>query len=874
MAATRTHLVSDHNSKTGPEQPHNEHFRKVQELFDKALDVPANERATFLAAHSDEPAVRREAAELLQADETPMWTASDATPTWFGEATLPAGTTIATFTIVAPIGEGGMGSVYQATQDRPQRTVALKTLRAGYDTPKARRRFEYESEILGRLQHPGIAQIYEAGTHAMHGRKVPFLAMELLPDACDLDTHIEQGKASHTESLRLFADVCDAVQHAHQYGIVHRDLKPSNLLVDSSGRVKVIDFGIALAMDPDAVRRTLRTETGVLLGTIAYMSPEQLAVDPIGSHTAPPDARTDVYSLGTVLFQLLTGRLPHDVDTLPIPTAMTVITQQDVPRIASYGLRNGDTPARELDWIVQKATEHDVAQRYQTVAELGADVRRFLSDRPLEVGPPSTTYRMRKFVHRHRAAVAGAALALLALLGGTIATAIGWHRAVAAEQATAQKRAELEQVTLGFWQTTQLTERISQIKSGGISQEVLTDLDRIAAQLDGQAIERPSIEAALRVKLAKTFAELGVQAAADEQYARTLALLDKDPRSMPEVRMQALTELGTRQVTAGKLDAGIARLEQAIALAEKHGSLLADPAARPRSRIAYAHHQQGRFADARDTYDDVLKELENQAVPYPTLRFQALRGRGTARRALGDRDGALADIRTALQHAEQTLGTRDSRTLSARVDLAVILLADRERAPEAEALLRDVAEARSATLGPAHGQTIAAVLNLAFALHRQKKFADSEELCLRYLAAAQEAERTTTVPLMKLRFNLGVAQMERTPKRVAAAEATFRSLVADAKKQLPNDHWMRMAFHARVGMCRLEAAEDIGTRPPQRPTLLAEARDQLELALRGLETKLGTKNRQTTEAASALHTAYEKLGQQAAADALRERFPK
>ena len=824
----------------------------MQLIFDGAIDLPDGERPTYLAKQcGEDQALLKDVCDLLDADAKPTWTASGATPSWLHSHTIPPGTNVGAFTIVKLIGEGGMGCVYEATQDRPQRTVALKTLRAGSDSPKVRRRFEYESEMLGRLQHPGIAQIYEAGTYRTGDREVPFLAMELLASARDLDHFVEQEQLTPAQLLSLFADVCDAVQHAHQHGIVHRDLKPSNLLVDEGGRVKVIDFGIALAMDTDAMSRTLRTETGVLLGTIAYMSPEQLDPD-----SGSPDARTDVFSLGILMFQLLTGRLPHDLGSLPVPTAMTVITQKDVPRLATYGVRHTKNIARELDWILLKATERDIEQRYQTVAELAADVRRFLANKPLEVGPPSTTYRLRKFVRRHQAAVAGSAIALAALIAGTITTAMGWHRAVHAENVTAEKRAELEQVTFGFWQTTQMTEKIEQIKSGGIAPEVLQQLSRIGERLNGQSIERPAIEAALRLKLARTLAEFGVPTDAAKQYRAALKLLETDA-SMPEVHVNALTEYGTMLATSGKLKESITLLTRAASMAKANPSVLGDPPALPRCRMAYAQHQLGRFQDSLDSYVVVLEELESSPVPYPKLKFQALLGRGNARRSLGNRKQALVELSAAVKHAEQHFGTQDNLTLGARVDLAIALLADKDAAPQAEELLQAVLDVRKKRLGPTHNHTISCVLNLAFALHRQMKFEQSEELSTTYLAAAEQAELTKTMPIMKMRFNLGVAQMLRAPARLQAAEAGFRSLVRDGEEALPEGHWMTMAFHTRVGMCRLLAAKNSNDDPDARARMVEEARVELEVGLEGLNAKLGANNRQTKEAAEALIQAYE-----------------
>ncbi|MCK5945084.1 MAG: protein kinase [Planctomycetes bacterium] len=852
------------DSATDPDR-----FRRVQELFDRALDVPAAERAAFLQREcGDDDALLADVTSLLDADAAPTWTASEATSELAMAWSLPAGARVGSFTIVRSIGEGGMGTVYEATQERPQRVVALKTLRAGSDSPKARRRFEYESELLGRLQHPGIAQIYEAGTFHDGRREVPFLAMEMLSGARAIDDHIEERDAELRYVLSLFADVCEAVQHAHQHGVVHRDLKPSNLLVDADGRVKVIDFGIATAVDTEEARRTLRTETGVILGTVAYMSPEQLDPD-----AGSPDARTDVYSLGVLMFQLLTGRLPHDLDTLPVPTALAVIAERDVPQLALYGLRGGAPVPRELDWILQKATERDVAMRYQTVAELGADVRRFLDDRPLEVGPPSTAYRLRKFVRRHRAAVGGAALALIALIAGTVATAIGWRRAVLAEQVAESKRGELEQVTFGFWQTTQMTENMEQIKSTGISDEMRAQLDAVATRLDGQSIEDRAVEAALRVKLAKTYAEFDAREQATAQFRRALELTD-DGGGMAEVRIEALTAYGTTLLTEGDAERGIELLEQAVALAERHPSAFAEPPALPRSRIAYGLHLLGRYEEARDTYDAALRELAARpdAAARPTLKFQALVGRGNAHRALGNREAGLADIQAALTYAEQRLGLRHDRTLGARMDLAILLLQDKEMAPRAEELLREVTEARVETLGPTHTQTITPVLNLAFALHRQGKFDESEELCTRHLQAAREAGVADSIPLLKLRFNLGVAQMMREPARLEAAERTFRDLLADGAPGLGDDHWMMLAFRARLGMCRAQAAALATDDPDVRARCLAEARAELEPALAGLEQTLGPANRQTREAANALHQVLESQGEAEAAATLAARL--
>ena len=852
-----------------PDSPDSQRFQRIEELFNRTLELTQAEREAFLRAEcGDDKTLLADLHDLIAADEAPTFTVLEETAELASSLALPPGTQIGPFQIVRQLGEGGMGTVYEATQKRPQRTVALKTLRAGADSPKARRRFEYESDILGRMQHPGIAQIFEAGTYRTGQREVPFLAMELLADASALDDYVERRASGLNETLRLFVDVCDAVQHAHQHGVLHRDLKPSNLLVDKEGRVKVIDFGIAMAIDTEEIRRTLRTETGIILGTLAYMSPEQLEQD-----ASPPDARTDVYSLGVLLFQLLTGKLPHKLDTLPVATALNVIHTRDMPHLEAYGLRDGTTPPRELDWILQKATEREVELRYQSVTELAADVRRFLEEKPLEIGPPSTAYRLRKFVRRHRAIAYGGALALFALMTGTVATSIGWHHAVHAEEVADHKRRELEQVTLGFWQATQISQRIDSIVSNGIQPEMLGQLDAATTRLDDHPLEDRAIEAALRAKIARAFEEFGEHAKATAQFAKAIELTEDD-NHLPEVRIEALTTYGTALTTSGKIEEGIVMLQEAIALAEEHANAFTLPPATPRSRLAYAYSQLGRYAEARDTYGEAIEGLAARpdGETWTRLKLQLLLGRGNAERALGNYEASMADLEAGLRFSEQKFGMQDRRTLGARADLAILLLQDKERAPEAEALLRDVTNSRTELLGTAHTSTISTVLNLAFALHRQKKFAESEELCTKHLEAARAAGVANRMPMLKLRFNLGVAQMKRAPGGLAAAEATFRSLVRDGAETLPTNHWMMLAFQARVGMCRWHTANADEQDPTAQRRCLAEARAELEPAVAGLQKALGIKNRQTVEAASALAHVLSEQGDAEAAAKLVEQF--
>ena len=331
---------------------------------------------------------------------------------------------IGKYRILKELGQGGMGSVYLAEQEQPRRKVALKVIRAGLVNEQLLRRFDAEAQLLGRLSHPGIGLIYEAGTAITEAGETPYFAMEFI-DGVTLGQHIKDNKLGTRARLELFSKVCDAVQHAHAKGIIHRDLKPANIMVDRTGQPKILDFGVARATDSDVQTATQQTDVGQLIGTEPYMSPEQVTADP-----GDLDTRSDVYALGVIMYELLAGKLPYDLRKKMLHDAVRIIREDEPTRLSAINkVFRGD-----VETIVQKSLEKGKERRYQSANDLAADIRRYLSDEPIQARPPSTKYQLQKFAKRNKALVAGAAGVFVALVVGLIASTTFMVRAMAAER--------------------------------------------------------------------------------------------------------------------------------------------------------------------------------------------------------------------------------------------------------------------------------------------------------------------------------------------------------------------------------------------------------------------------------------------------------
>jgi predicted Ser/Thr protein kinase len=355
---------------------------------------------------------------------------SDVANTSVRDAAYARPAVIGRYRVLRLVGEGGMGVVYEAQQDHPRRTVALKVIKPGLVSPELVRRFDQESHALGRLQHPGIAQIYEAGMADTGFGPQPYFAMEFIHGA-NVTEYAEKHQLKTRQRLEILVKIADAVQHAHQRGLIHRDLKPANILIDESGQPKVLDFGVARATDSDA-KATSLTDVGQLVGTLAYMSPEQVLADPLGL-----DTRSDVYALGVILYELLAGRLPYTVSE-KLHEAIHSIREEDPSKLSAVSRSyRGD-----IETIVAKALEKDKTRRYGSAAEFAADITRYLKDEPIVARPPSAGYQLRKFARRHTAFVAGVAAVFVVLVAGTVVST--WQAQEARRERDHAREAELK----------------------------------------------------------------------------------------------------------------------------------------------------------------------------------------------------------------------------------------------------------------------------------------------------------------------------------------------------------------------------------------------------------------------------------------------
>ncbi|HZJ65538.1 MAG TPA: serine/threonine-protein kinase, partial [Kofleriaceae bacterium] len=475
-------------------------WSEIEELFDRAVALERGERAAFLEQACSDPAVRREVESLLLADEQ---AAGFLEPP--PAAPMPDGR-IGSYRLLRKLGEGETSTVYLAARDDEHydQRVAIKLIRPGMDSRQILQRFHQERQILASLNHPNIARLLDGGT-APAGQ--PYFVMEYV-DGQPLDVHCEQANLSLTRRLELFGAICQAVHFAHRNLVVHRDLKPGNILVAGDGTPKLVDFGIAKLLDPERIGiRVEPTATVARLMTPHYASPEQVQGKPVST-------ASDVYSLGVILYKLLTGQRPYDFGSQSLHEIERVVCET-TPAPPSHAARvpRRDRWPRDLDNIVLMAMRKEPERRYASAQELADDVRRCLEHRPVLARRDTLGYRASSFVRRNPGAVAAAGVVFLSLLAGAIATTWQWRRAVAE-----QTRAETQRMTAE--QTLNFVVELFKVPDSPVAVHDVTArelLERGTARLHGESHQPPDVRAALEHTLGVVYRNLG-----DYQQAQKL----------------------------------------------------------------------------------------------------------------------------------------------------------------------------------------------------------------------------------------------------------------------------------------------------------------------------------------------------------------
>jgi tetratricopeptide (TPR) repeat protein/predicted Ser/Thr protein kinase len=717
-------------------------------------------------------------------------TGTSAAPRAFSSLTgtaqaLPA--RIGAYRILRLLGEGGMGVVYEAEQASPRRTVALKVIRAGYATGEMLRRFENEAQALGRLQHPGIGQIYDAGTADTPFGRQPYFAMELVYGESLLaycDTHGLDVR----QRLELMANICDAVQHAHQRALIHRDLKPANILVDQSGQPHILDFGVARLTDSDA-HATRQTDIGQIIGTLAYMSPEQVLGDP-----AEIDTRSDVYALGIILYELLAGKRPYAIGHQLTEAVRTIREEEPTALRAVNRSYRGD-----IDTIVGKALEKDKTRRYASAAGLAADLRRHLRDEPITARPPSASYVLQKFARRNKALVVGVAAVFVVLVLGTVTSTWQAVHAMRAE-AKAVQQAAIAQAVNDFLQNDLLAQASATNQSGPRAKpdpdlKVRTALDRAAARIEGKFNSQPEVEAAIRKTMGNTYADLAQYAESRKQLDRAVDLERRvfgpeNPRTLNTVN-----DLGRTAWHQGKYSEAEAILAPALEIERRvlgpdHPDTLFCM-----NNLGNVYRAQGKDAQAEALYSQTLEIRRRVLPPEHRDTLISMNNLANVYWSQGKYGQAQALFRQAMEVQQRVLGSEHPDTILSMGNLADAYARD-GKYPQAEALFGPAVEISRRVLGPEHPRTLAFLMDMAAMYQRQGRYAEAEGLAAQVLAGRRRALGLDHPDSMPSAPDLALAYLSQG--KFAQSEPLAREAMAADTKAEP-DGWQRFRAESLVG---------------------------------------------------------------------------
>ncbi len=755
-----------------------------QRLFEACLAAADEvERERLLSQHP-EPAMAARVRRLL------AHAATDSEPAPAECSVIEPPAQIGSFRILQRLGEGAIGEVYLAEQQQPvRRRVAVKILKIGLGTREVLARFELERQTLAMMTHPNVARILDAGT-TTDGR--PFFAMEYVP-GIPITRYCDEQRLSLARRVALFTDVCAGVQHAHLRGVIHRDLKPGNILVaevDGHLQPKIIDFGIAKATSPGSATDGF-TRIGHVLGTPEYMSPEQVQLSPLDI-----DARTDVYSLGMLLYELLTGGRAYAVtrDSYdPAVIARDILggmvvrpsqlaAQPGSDSVARAAARMSTPPqlaARlrgDLDWITLKALEKDRQRRYASVAELATDLERARTHQPVTAGPPSLLYALGKLARRHRLGVAVLTTVFAAAM--LFGTGMAWlaHRAEV-ERDRANREAEVARRVTDF--TAGLFAGANPVSSGGAARSARDLLDAGVQRLESQFMNEPEdVQAALFEAAANAYRGLGEYSRAAPLVERAVALRATSTLTAPGAHARALQSQAALARARGDFIQAETRLREAVRTLSAADAPDA-PDARilddARLELAQVLRLRSRLEEAERIATELVREYEARQPPDNARLAEALSTLGRIETDRGRMTEATAYLQRGLALHQRAFGDADPKTFDAKAALAWVMVT-RDQSAEAEPLLREVVEDARRIYGSSHPETGIALSNLANAVSDlEGRLADAEAIYLESIAVLRHGSDAVVPELANGLNNLCslYLKMERwTEARNACAEAT------------------------------------------------------------------------------------------------------
>jgi tetratricopeptide (TPR) repeat protein len=775
-------------------------FERAGEIFEELAPLSGEGREVALARYAGEGAdVLKLVRQLLDGEDRAR-TGLDRPAVQLGAAGAPRPerpTRIGSYEINGVLGEGGMGVVYEAVQESPRRTVALKLVRPGFVSEAVLRRFQHEAEVLGWLNHPGIAHVFDAGTASTASGEQPYIAMELVRGE-RIDRYAESAKLTIDERLLLVAGLCDAVHHAHQKGLVHRDLKPANVLVTEEGQLKVLDFGIARITAADVASTIDATRTGEVLGTLPYMSPEQIGADP-----SQVDTRTDVYALGAIAYELLTGERPLDLTGCSLPEAARAISEDEPTTLGVLDRRLGG----DIELIVGRALAKEKERRYASAEELARDIRRYLADEPIEARAPSRAHQLRKFARRNKGLVAGMALTFAVLLAAAfVATRLYFQNSTLLVEKEVEVRAADEAVLFleGLFEQTD-----------PFAEEQLTVrqvTERAAQRIDGEFRDSPRLRARLLSVLGKAFNHLGLgqhgvplleealgirRAEFGEDSLEYVETLERLARARIFLEVPEDAEAGYRQVLAVRrarlgdhvLTADtLVNLSGAVSTKDRAGEALAfaqealemiervldadDPrVAAKRHVLANRFFEQGRYDEA----EALLRQLT--ASEDVDIAGLAIDSRDVLARILRQQqrfDEAEVLSREAYRRGRERYGS-DSHSVHRLQRSLASLLSNMGQVDESVALMRDLYERVIVDHGEETIEAAVTAHDLAFALHELPDKSEAEE----YYYAALECFEQVLGP-----DNPGVFQTQHNLSTLFSETGRFEEADDMARKAL------------------------------------------------------------------------------------------